>query len=247
MRVVGVIPARWGSSRFPGKSLAPLCGKPLIQWVIERSRQARRLDALWVATDDERIARAARASGADAILTEPELPSGTDRVAASLRGRPGDVILNIQGDEPLIAPDLVDRLAAVLADAADWQMATAAAPLAPEEAGRPSICKVVMDAEGRALYFSRAAIPCVRDSDFRTERPLYWRHIGLYAYRRAFLEAFVAEPPCLLERAECLEQLRALHLGARIKVERTDHLGGGVDTPDDVPAAEAVLRRLGWA
>lgn len=244
MRVVGVIPSRWASTRFPGKSLALICGKPLIQWVVERCRQTRRLDELVVATDDARIRKVAESLGVRVIMTRADHPSGTDRVAEAVQQVPADVIVNIQGDEPLIDPGLIDRLVAVMLSAAGWDMATAAAPLPVEEVPRPSICKVVMDAEGRALYFSRAPIPCIRDRDFESVGTVFWRHIGIYLYRAAFLKKLVATPPCLLERAECLEQLRALYLGGRIKVEVTRQAGIGVDTPDDVSAVEKILRAM---
>jgi len=247
MRVVGVIPSRWGSTRFPGKSLAPICGKPLIQWVVERCRQARRLDDLVVATDDERIRKAVESFGGKVVMTRGDHISGTDRVAEAVRRDPADVVVNIQGDEPLIDPDLIDRLVAVMLSASGWDMATAAAPLAAEEAGRATICKVVVDAEGRALYFSRASIPHIRERDFHAADTVYWRHIGIYLYRAAFLNRLVAEPPCLLEQAECLEQLRALYLGGRIKVEQTRHPGVGVDIPADVPVVEKLLRNMGLA
>lgn len=247
MRVVGVIPSRWGSTRFPGKSLAPICGKPLIQWVVERCRQARRLDDLLVATDDDRIRAAVESFGGRVVMTRGDHPSGTDRVAEAVRHAQADVVVNIQGDEPLIDPDLIDRLVAVMLAAPEWDMATASAPLAAEEAGRATICKVVVDADGRALYFSRAPIPHIRDRDFHAAGTVCWRHIGIYLYRTAFLNKLVAEPPCMLEQAECLEQLRALYLGGRIKVEQTQHLGVGVDTPADVPVVEKILRNMGLA
>ena len=247
MRVVGVIPSRWGSTRFPGKSLALIAGKPLIQRVVERCRQARRLDDLLVATDDDRIRKAVEGFGCRVAMTRGDHPSGTDRVAEAVLHDPADVVVNIQGDEPLIDPDLIDRLVAVMLSASGWDMATAASPLAMEEAARVTICKVVMDAEGRALYFSRAPIPHIRERDFHATETVYWQHIGIYAYRATFLNRLVAEPPCLLERAECLEQLRALYLGGRIKVEKTQHLGVGVDTPSDVPVVEKLLRNMGLA
>jgi len=247
MRVVGVIPSRWGSTRFPGKSLAPVCGKPLIQWVVERCRQARRLNDLVVATDDDRIRKAVESFGGRVVMTRGDHPSGTDRVAEAVRHDPADVVVNIQGDEPLIDPDLIDRLVAVMLSTSGWDMATAAAPLAVEEAGRVTICKVVVDTAGRALYFSRAPIPHIRERDFSAVGTVYWRHIGIYLYRAAFLKRMVAEPPCLLERAECLEQLRALYLGGHIKVEKTQHQGIGVDTPSDVPVVEKALRNMGLA
>ncbi len=244
MTVVGVIPARWNSTRFPGKSLAKVGGKPLIQWVLEGCRRARRLDALIVATDDERIRRAAEGLGARVVMTRSDHPSGTDRVAEAARSLSADVVANIQGDEPLIDPALIDRLVEVLSAEPRWEMATAAAPLMAG-AESPSICKVVFDRDGRALYFSRCPIPFVRDPGFRSDEPLHWRHIGIYLYRAGFLARLVAEPPCRLERAECLEQLRALDLGANIRVILTEHPGIGVDTPEDVPRAEALLRQQG--
>jgi 3-deoxy-manno-octulosonate cytidylyltransferase (CMP-KDO synthetase) len=247
MRIVGIIPARWQSTRFPGKSLARLCGKPLIQWVLERSQQARRLDALLVATDDERIRQTVLDVGGRVVMTSDDHHSGTDRVAEAAVTEPADVIINIQGDEPLVDPRLIDQLASVMSEQMEWDMATAAAPLAADDVSRPSICKVVMDGRGQALYFSRAAIPFVRDASFRPAGVLYWRHIGIYAYRGSFLQRFVAEQPCELERAESLEQLRALHMGARIKVETTEEAGIGVDLPADVPLAEEALQRLGLA
>ena len=233
-----------GSTRFPGKSLAPLCGKPLVLWVLERARQARRLAEIIVATDDERIRDAVRQAGGAAVMTRPDHPSGTDRVAEAVAGREAEVVINVQGDEPLVDPALIDRLAEVMVRERQWDMATAAAPLMDEEEwARPAVVKVVWDAAGRALYFSRAVIPFVRGA--RPAGLRYWRHLGLYAYRRAFLERLVAAPPCVLEQAEQLEQLRALHLGARIKVLETVDVGPGVDTPEDVARVEAALRRAG--
>lgn len=247
MRVVGVIPSRWRSTRFPGKGLALIAGKPLIQRVVERCRQARCLDDLLVATDDDRIRKAVEGFGCRVAMTRGDHPSGTDRVAEAVFHDPADVVINIQGDEPLIDPDLIDRLVAVMLSASGWDMVTAASPLAMEEATRVTICKVVVDAEGRALYFSRAPIPHIREHDFHAAGTVYWRHIGIYVYRAAFLKKLMAAPPCLLERAECLEQLRALHLGGRIKVETTNHRSVSVDTPSDVPMVEAALRKMGLA
>ncbi len=243
-RVCGVIPARWGSTRLPGKSLVPLCGKPLVQWVYERARRATRLERLLVATDDRRIVEAVEAFGGEAVMTRADHPSGTDRVAEAVAGLALDVVINIQGDEPLIDPALIDRLAATMLERDDLDMATAATPVRHEEEARAaSVVKVVTTADGLALYFSRALIPCVRDADFRCEGPLHWRHLGVYAYRKAFLGRLVATAPCLLERAEKLEQLRALHLGARMAVLETRDEGIGVDTPEDVAYAEALIRK----
>ena len=248
MRVIGVIPARWGSTRFPGKSLHPILGKPLVCRVVEAVQRARRLDDVIVATDDERIAAAVRPGGVRVAMTSPDHPSGTDRVAEAALAGADDVVINIQGDEPLIPPALIDTLAGKMAAEPRWEMATAACPIRdPGELAAASVVKVVMDRDDAALYFSRLPIPFRRDGPPDLTSGLYWRHLGIYAYRGAFLNRLVREPPCALERAEMLEQLRALHLGARIAVIRTGPLGVGVDTPADVGALEAELRRRGMA
>jgi len=238
--VAGIIPARWGSSRFPGKPLHLLAGRPLLQHVFERVRRCGALDFLLIATDDARIMEAAAAFGAEAVLTSPGHPSGTDRIAEAVRGRPDAThVINIQGDEPLIDPALVDSLAEALVADPELPMITAAAPFSDAEAVRdPSQVKVVLDRNGEALYFSRSAIPYRRASPpgLRT-----LRHIGLYGYRRDFLERFVHWPPGLLEQAEQLEQLRALENGARIRVLPADDHAPGLDTPEQAPGLEALL------
>ena len=247
-KIVGVIPARWGSTRFPGKSLTPICGKPLIHWVIERARQAKKIGRLIVATDDGRIRNVVTDLGVEAVMTRSDHPSGTDRIAEAIREIEADVVVNIQGDEPLVAPALIDELAQFLATNHDWDMATAVASIKDvAEVQKASVVKVVWDHDGRALYFSRAVIPHLRekDSGIKGSDPLYWRHIGIYAYQRTFLQKLVATPPCLLEKVEKLEQLRALYLGCRMKVLRTRDVGLGVDTPDDIKKAEAALRKAG--
>jgi 3-deoxy-manno-octulosonate cytidylyltransferase (CMP-KDO synthetase) len=246
MKVVGVIPARWASTRLPGKPLRPILGRPLIHWVIERARLARNLADVIVACDDQRIAAAAAEIGCAAVMTSAEHPSGTDRVAEAVRTLDAEVVVNIQGDEPMVDPTLVDALAAALRDdAGGWDMVTAAAPIAArEDLINPNIVKVVCAADGAALYFSRSPIPHVREQE-DWEQSVHWRHIGLYGYRREFLERLVAAPPCMLERAEKLEQLRALYIGARIRVIETGDVGIGVDTPDDVEKVEAILKSIG--
>ena len=247
-RVVGVIPSRWGSTRFPGKSLALIGGRPLLAWVVDRAKRARRLDEILVATDDERIAEAARRCGANAAMTDPDHPSGTDRIAEAVRGIAADVVVNIQGDEPLIDPGLIDRVAGVLADGEGWDMATAASPIGTaEELHRADVVKVVRARDGRALYFSRSVIPFVRGAEagFAPVPGSHFRHVGIYGYRRAFLERLVAEPPAALEDLEKLEQLRALALGCRMVVLDCDAAGIGVDSPGDVSKAEALLRAAG--
>ena len=242
MKAVGVIPARWASTRLPGKSLVPLCGKPMVQWVVERARQAKRLSEVIVATDDERILDAVEAFGGTAVMTRPDHPSGTDRIAEATCGIDADLVLNVQGDEPLIAPTLIDDLVTAMEGDAVWDMGTAAAPIeSAADLEDPSVVKVVWGKNHTALYFSRAAIPFVRDADMRGS-VRHWRHLGIYAYRREFLQRLVKEPPCLLEESEKLEQLRALHLGGKmVVVETVDH-GIGVDTPADVERAEQLIR-----
>jgi len=245
--VIGVIPARWGSTRFPGKSLALIAGKPMIQRVVERVLQARRLAAVVVATDDERIAAAVRQTGlqgVQVVMTRSDHPSGTDRIAEAVRDLPAEAVINIQGDEPLIDPALIDRLAEEILSG-DWEMATAAAPLEAEaQIIDPAVVKAVFARDGRALYFSRAPIPHRREPGTGATG-LYWRHVGIYAYRRDFLMRLVQEPPCLLEETEKLEQLRALDLGCRMKVIQTEEFGIGVDRPEDIPRAEALLAEYG--
>ena len=244
MKVIGVIPARWGSTRFPGKSLIAICGKPLIQWVIEGARKARRLESLMVATDDERIVNAVKDLGVRAVMTKPEHPSGTDRIAEAVQGMDAEIVINIQGDEPLIDPGLIDRLADAMLQDPQWDMGTAASPIVTEtDLKNPSVVKVVWGEKRQALYFSRSIIPFVRDNDLDDGPVIHWRHLGLYAYRKTFLERLVRTPPCLLEKAEKLEQLRALYLGARMVVLEAKEAGVGVDTPADVQQVERAMGR----
>ena len=248
MKTYGIIPSRFGSSRFPGKPLALLAGKPLVAWVVEAVSRARGLDEVLVATDDERIVRAVEACGGRAVMTPSDLPSGTDRIACAARSFLGgdfaddDILVNVQGDEPLIDPRLVEALAAKLRADAKWQMATAVTPIrSAADLAAKSVVKVVLDREDGALYFSRAPIPCDRDHDADLASGAYVRHLGIYAYRGGFLKRYIAEPPCALERTEKLEQLRALWMGARIAVVRTEDEGVGVDTPEDAKRVEAIL------
>jgi len=242
MRVIGVIPSRWGSTRFPGKSLYPICGKPLVQWVVEAVQRAKTLDEVLVATDDKRIADAV--SGfAKVVMTRPDHPSGTDRVAEAACPADDDIVINIQGDEPLIDPGLVDALATRMENDPGWAMATAACPIRTmRDLEARTVVKVVLAQDGGALYFSRLPIPCRRDGEPDLAAGVYLRHLGIYAYRGAFLKRLVREPQCTLEKTESLEQLRALYLGGRIAVIRTEDQGVGVDTPADVAAVEQILR-----
>jgi 3-deoxy-manno-octulosonate cytidylyltransferase (CMP-KDO synthetase) len=246
VRAIGIIPARHASTRFPGKPLALICGRPMIQWVHERVTMARSLSDVLVATDDERIRACVQGFGGKAVLTASRHESGTDRLAEVAAGLDVDVVVNVQGDEPLIAPDAVDAVTQALADDASADMATLAGPLTAPNAYRdPSVVKVVTDASGRALYFSRAPIPWDRAaSDTSAPPTLARRHVGVYAYRRAFLLEFQQWPVSELERCEGLEQLRALEHGARIRVCHTEHEPLSVDTPSDVAAVEQRLRAL---
>jgi 3-deoxy-manno-octulosonate cytidylyltransferase (CMP-KDO synthetase) len=239
--ILGVLPSRWGSTRFPGKPLHLIAGKPLIQHVWERCRQCSRLDEILVATDDERIMRAVAAFGGKAVMTSPDHPTGTDRIAEALRAVPRVThIVNIQGDEPLIDPALIDELAATMANDPSLDMATAANPLEPADPAvrDPNVVKVVTALDGRALYFSRSPLPFFRNAV--AGLPVL-RHKGIYAYSRSFLERFVTWPPSPLERAESLEQLRALENGASIKVLITNDTSPGVDTPEQALEIERLL------
>lgn len=240
MAILGVIPSRWGSSRFPGKPLVEILGKPLVVWVVEAAKRAKRLDAVIVATDDARI-RDAVSPYCTAVMTPSALPSGTDRVATAANAKPGDIVINIQGDEPLMDPALIDALAERMVRTGE-EMATAACPIrSPELLNARSVVKVVLREDDSALYFSRLPIPCRRDGEPDLSSGLYWRHLGIYAYRGDFLDRLIHTPPCPLEQTESLEQLRALWIGGRIGVIRCQDEGVGVDTPADVATVERLL------
>jgi 3-deoxy-manno-octulosonate cytidylyltransferase (CMP-KDO synthetase) len=236
-----VLPARWGSTRFPGKPLHVIAGKPLIQHVWERCQQCTRLDEILVATDDVRILEAVIAFGGKAVMTSPDHLTGTDRIAEAVRTVPRAThIINIQGDEPLIDPALIDELAATMANEPALDMATAANPLDPADPAvrDPNVVKVVTALDGRALYFSRSPLPFFRNAV--AGLPVL-RHKGIYAYSRAFLERFVTWPPSPLELAESLEQLRALENCASIRVLLTADTSPGVDTPEQAAFIESLL------
>ncbi len=242
-RVIGVIPARYGSSRFPGKALADLCGKPMIRHVVERASRALSLDDVLVATDDRRILEAVHAFGGKARMTSPAHPSGTDRIAEVVRDLGCDLVVNIQGDEPLIEPTVIDQAVAPLTDDPSVEMGTLARPMAVDEAVDPSKVKVVLDRHGFAMYFSRSRIPYIRDgAPPPTERP-YLLHMGLYVYRRETLLRLAALPPTPLEERARLEQLRALEHGIRIRVVTTDHESFGVDTPADLERVRGMIQQ----
>ena len=247
MKTYGIIPSRFGSSRFPGKPLAILAGKPLVAWVVEAVKKAKSLDEVLVATDDERIVAAVEDNGGRAVMTPSELPSGTDRIACAAGDfADDDILVNIQGDEPLIDPALIDELVAKLKTDPRWSMATAVTPIrSAADLAAKTVVKVVLDRDDGALYFSRSPIPCDRDHEADLASGLYVRHLGIYAYRGEFLRRYIAEPPCDLEKTEKLEQLRALWMGAKIAVVRTDDEGVGVDTPEDAVRVERILIERG--
>jgi len=250
--IVAIIPARFASTRLPGKPLADIHGKTLVERVWERARAARRPSRLVVATDDERIASVVRGFGGEALLTSPDHPTGTDRLAEAARLLGARIVVNVQGDEPMLDPAGVDAAVDALCEDATADLSTLAVPLASAaEMLSSSVVKVVADGRGHALYFSRAPIPHVRrgassdpaaSAEAAVARGLARKHLGLYAYRREALLRFASLPPSPLEEAEGLEQLRALHHGLRIRVVAVEGDGGiAVDTPEDLERVRALL------
>jgi len=237
-KILGVIPARLASSRFPGKVLAPIASKPMLQHVYERASRARYLTSTIIATDDERVFEAARSFGARVRMTLPDHPSGTDRVAEIASAESCDIVVNIQGDEPLIDPDAIDAAILPMTHDDDIQMATLKKRIVdPREIADPNVVKVITDLNGDAIYFSRLPIPYHRDA----EPDVHYKHIGLYLYRRDFLLAYPTLPVGPLEQAERLEQLRALENGLKIRVVETDYESLGVDTPQDLERVAALF------
>jgi 3-deoxy-manno-octulosonate cytidylyltransferase (CMP-KDO synthetase) len=242
MKIVCIIPARYESSRFPGKPLADLCGKPMIQHVYERVLRSPRVSQVAVATDDERIYRAVQAFGGQALLTASIHRSGTDRIAeaATRLGLDGeDIVVNIQGDQPLFQTGQIDEVVGPLLDDPSIPMATLLYKIVrEEEIVHPNAVKTVFNSQGFALYFSRATIPFVRD---RGKTAAYFKHHGIYAYRRYFLDVFTALPEGTLERLESLEQLRALEFGYKIKVVTSLYDSVEVDTPQELERVRKIL------
>ena len=236
-----LIPARYGSTRFPGKPLAPVLGKPLIQWVYEQARQVPGLAGICVATDDTRIRECVEGFGGQVVMTRSDHPSGSDRVAeaAGILGLdPQALVINIQGDQPVFPRQVIGHMAHLMERDCSAVMITPARRLTdPELARNPNVVKVVFDHRGRALYFSRSPLPYWRDG----ERPYFYKHIGIYAYRLDFLKNFVTLPPGRWEQAEKLEQLRALEYGYPIHVVETEEDTVEVDTPEDMARAEECL------
>ena len=249
--VVVVIPARWGSVRFPGKPLYEICEKPMIFWVIEKARQAKSASDVIVATDDQRIFDLVQSFGGKVVMTSPEHVSGSDRIAEVASGLNCDIVVNVQGDEPLMPPVNVDRVVQALVDHPDIPVATIMVPITSrEELSDPNVVKVVVDKKGRALYFSRSPIPHDRDAKSAKEQMTgedysghagVFKHLGLYAYRRSFLLEFTRMSPTPLELREKLEQLRILENGYSLQVVQSEHDSIGVDSKEDLIKIEKIL------
>jgi 3-deoxy-manno-octulosonate cytidylyltransferase (CMP-KDO synthetase) len=248
VRTLGVIPARFGAQRFPGKPLALIAGQSLVQRVYEQAAKAEHLDKVVVATEDTRILEAVEAFGGDAMLTSPDCATGTDRVAEVARTYDCDLVLNIQGDEPLMRPEMIDQLVTGMQSDPKCVMGTLARKLeSAANLDNPNVVKVALAQNGTALYFTRSRVPFVRDA--KTSDAVEWlklakfyKHLGIYAFRREFLLKFVQLPQSELEKTEKLEQLRALENGFSIKVWITPHDSIGVDRPEDVELVEEILK-----
>lgn len=244
---VVVIPARWGSTRFPGKSLHLIAGRPLVQHVWERCLRARFVERIIIATDDRRIQKATEAFGAEVVMTSKRHQSGTDRIAEAAQHlekqkTPPTHFINVQGDEPLIDARLIDRLAKKMLEDPQVEMITAATPLKEEwQRNDPNLVKAVVNRQGNALYFSRSPIPFHRDTQDAKSAVVPLLHLGIYGFRNDILKRFVGYPPSPLERCEKLEQLRALENGISIRVLTTSHQALGVDTPEDAKRVEALF------
>lgn len=244
-KVIGVIPARYASSRLPGKPLINIAGKSLVQWVWEAAQRCTTLDDQLVATDDVRIARECERIGARVAMTSPLCPSGSDRIAEAVAALPHQVIVNIQGDEPLIDPETIDACVTALAEDPNAGVASAMTVFRPHENYlEPHMVKVVTDSHGYAMYFSRAAIPDIRrlSEKEKTQAPAAMKHVGLYVYRRSVLENYVQLPASKYEKLEKLEQLRLLETGIRIRMVEVPAAAIGVDTPEDIVRVEQLLK-----
>lgn len=245
MRTVGIIPARYKSSRFEGKPLVDILGKPMIQRVYERAIKTSTLDRVIVATDDMRIFEAVKRFSGDVVMTSADCPTGTDRVAEVAKNLDCEIVANIQGDEPLLRPEMIDEMILPMIDGPSIDVGTLMQLIESEEDYlNRNVVKVVVDKDGFALYFSRSPIPGGRTGQWH-EKLVSYRHVGLYAYRKEALLSFVSLPPAKYEQAEGLEQLRFLENGYKIKVTQTKYSSIGVDTPEDLEKVVEVLKSSG--
>ncbi len=240
IRTVAVIPARYASTRFPGKPLVKIAGKPMIQWTCEKAAQSK-VDRVIVATDDLRIKECVESFGFEVAMTSEHHQSGTDRIAEAVKGIEAEIIINLQGDEPMLPSAVINQLVDIMVAMPSLEMATVAVPIAvdSEEYTNPNNVKVVTDQKGRALYFSRSPLPYFRNKPVHSQCLIHW---GIYGYRRSFLEKFVKWPQGELEKIESLEQLRALENGASIQVSIAHERALGVDTPEDLIKVEKYLK-----
>jgi len=242
MKIIAIIPSRYSSTRFEGKPLVDIAGNPMIQWVYESVQKAQLVSRVIVATDDKRILETVNHFGGKAELTSSHHLSGTDRVAEVAARYTCDIVVNLQGDEPLMEPQLIDEVVKQVTDNAEVYMASAKTPITQiEDLMNPNVVKVVTDCDGYALYFSRSPIPYCSNRDKGEGNPMGFKHIGLYVYRKEFLMKFVALDPSTLEKLERLEQLRVLENGYRIKLVCTEYDSVGVDTPEDL---DLVVKRI---
>lgn len=240
MKTIGVIPARYKSSRFPGKPLADICGKPMIWWVFQQSSRAESLDAVYVATDDERIEAVCRQYDMPCIMTKDTHPTGSDRVAEVAQKVEGDLFINIQGDEPLMNPKMIDQLAAIFQDESVYFASLKKKITDPEQIRSPHVVKVVTDDHWDAMYMSRSPIPSgVKDTDHVD----VYKHIGIYAYKREFLLKFGAMPQSTIEIAECIEPLRALQAGYKMRFAETEYENISVDLPEHLQQVIEIIKK----
>jgi len=247
VKVIGMIPARFAASRMPGKPLASILGKSMVQRVYDQSQKATLLDEVWVATDDQRIAEAVESFGGKAVMTSPDCASGTDRLAEAAEKVDGDIFVNVQGDQPFIDPRMIDEAVQPLLDDPSLPISTLVHPIhKQEDLDNPGVVKAVLDLAGNGLYFSRSLIPAPHNN---IDHPVY-EHVGLYVYRRDFLMKLASLPQTILEQVEGLEQLRVIEHGYRLRCivtacEDNELSGFSIDTPEDITRGEAMLRQRG--
>ena len=242
MKTIGVIPARFDSTRFPGKPLVEIAGKPMLQWVVEAAQKATSLGRLMVATDDRRIADLCHTIDVEVVMTGSELPTGSDRVWEAVKDIDGEIIVNIQGDEPLLKSTTIDRLLSPFTDSS-VEMATLGRDIDAQELKNENTAKIVTNQEGNAIYFSRLPIPYSRSIPESGVLSCVLKHIGMYAFRKDFLGKYCRHGPTQIEQLEGLEQLRALYIGAKIRVVKVQDESWGVDNPEDIHKIEAILSK----